>query len=164
MPLQHEYSLPPAELLGVMLDLDYLKARHERFKGVGTPEVERTDTDAIVTTIRQLPMDKIPGAFRGFVGDGRIVQVDTWHLPEPSQDNDATVVGDWRADLSSAPARMGGEYRVEPAESGSSYSVSVEVSIKVPLVGGKLESQVRGYLEHLIGKEQTYLAEWISNP
>jgi hypothetical protein len=164
MTLQHDYSLPPAELLDVMLDLDYLNARHERFKGVGTPEVERTDSNAIVTTIRQLPMDKIPGAFRGFVGDGRIVQVDTWQLPDSSEENGAAIVGSWRATLSSAPARMGGEYLVEPAESGSSYSVSVEVSVKVPLVGGKLESQVRGYLEHLVGKEQTYLSEWISGP
>ena len=40
MALEHEYPLSPAELFGVLTDLDYLKARHERFGGVGTPTVE----------------------------------------------------------------------------------------------------------------------------
>jgi len=161
MDLQHDYPIAPAELLAIMLDLDYLKARHERFKGVGTPEVERTDSEAVVTTIRQLPLDKVPGTFRGFVGDGRIVQVDTWQLP-PSPADSTPILGDWRANLSAAPARMGGQHRISAGENGADYTVSVDVSVKVPLIGGKIEGQVRGYLEHLIGKEQAYLADWIA--
>lgn len=161
MALQHQYSLAPDELLAVMLDLDYLKARHERFNGVGTPEVDRSDDQALITTIRQLPMDKVPGAFKGFVGDGQIVQVDTWQLPPA--DSTGAVSGSWRADLGTAPAKMGGDHLVESTGSGSEYSVTVNVSIKVPFVGGKMESQVRGYLEHLIGKEQAFLDEWVAS-
>jgi Protein of unknown function (DUF2505) len=160
MPLDHSYALPPSELLAIMLDLDYLKARHERFNGVGTPEVERSDTEAVITTVRQLPMDKVPGAFKGFVGDGQIVQVDTWQLPNESTASEVT--GEWRADLGSAPAKMGGTHIVQSTDGGSDYSVTVDVSIKVPFVGGKMEGQVRGYLEHLIGKEQEFLEEWVA--
>jgi hypothetical protein len=160
MALQHEYPIPPSELLEILLDLEYLQARHERFRGVGTPAVERGEAKVSVTTIRQLPMDKIPGAFRGFVGDGQITQVDTWHLPEAGEA--VVVLGDWRAELPSAPARMGGEHHIEANDDGSTYDITVDVSIKVPLVGGKMEGQVRGYLEHLIGKEQAYLADWVA--
>jgi len=161
MPLQHSYPLPPSELLAIMIDLDYLKARHERFKGVGTPEVERTGSDAIITTVRQLPLDKIPGAFRGFVGDGQITQVDTWHLAESTAPDELPILGDWRAELPSAPARMGGQHRVEPTEAGSDYTITVDISVKIPLFGAKVEEQVRGYMEHLITKEQAFLGDWI---
>ena len=31
----------------------------------------------------------------------------------------------------------------------------------MPFVGGKIEQQVRGYLDHLITKEQAFLADWL---
>jgi hypothetical protein len=29
-------------------------------------------------------------------------------------------------------------------------------------VGGKIEQQVRGYLDHIITKEQGFLADWVA--
>ena len=63
-------------LLDALADPDYLAARHERFGGVGAPSAERSNPDVVITTVRQLPMDKIPGAIKGLVGDGKITQVD----------------------------------------------------------------------------------------
>jgi hypothetical protein len=155
----HSYSVPPTELLDALADPNYLAARHERFGGVGAPSAERSGTDVVITTVRQLPMDKIPSAIKGLVGDGQITQVDTW---SSQPDGDGVLHGTWRADLGTAPADIGGAYLIEPTGDGCSYDCSVHVKVKVPFVGGKIEQQVRGYLDHLITKEQAFLADWLS--
>lgn len=155
----HTYSVPPTELLDALANPDYLAARHLRFGGVGAPSAERSGEDVVITTVRQLPMDKIPSAIKGLVGDGRITQVDTW---SSQPDGDGVLAGSWRADLGTAPADIGGEYSIEPTDGGCSYDCSVNVKVKVPFVGGKIEQQVRGYLDHLITKEQAFLADWLS--
>ena len=155
----YEYSLPPTELLDALSNEKYLLARNERFAGVGDPSSETDGEQIVITSMRQLPMDKIPGMVKGMVGDGRITQVDTWNR---TPDVEGVVTGSWRADLGTAPATIGGEYRIAPTSSGSSYSCSVDVSVKVPFIGGKIEEQVRAYLDRLVTKEQEFLADWVS--
>jgi Protein of unknown function (DUF2505) len=156
----HTYDEAPDALLAALADASYLAARHERFGGVGdAPVAEETDSEVVITTVRQLPMDKIPAAVKGLVGDGQITQVDTW-ARQP--DESGSIRGAWRADLGTAPAVIGGAYTIEPDAEGSSYSCSVEVKVKVPFIGGKIEEQVRGYLDHLISKEQAFLADWLN--
>jgi hypothetical protein len=103
-------------------------------------------------------MDKIPSAIKGLVGDGQITQVDTWSTVA---DAEGTLHGSWRADLGTAPAIIGGDYTIEPTDDGSSYSCGVNVKVKVPFIGGKIEQQVRGYLDYLITKEQAFLDDWL---
>ncbi|MGB2840043.1 MAG: DUF2505 domain-containing protein [Actinomycetes bacterium] len=153
------YPVPPTVLLDALGNLDYLAARSARFGGVGTPTVEFSDDTVGITSIRQLPMDKIPSAIKGLVGDGQITQVDTWtREPHP----DGSLKGTWRADLGSAPADMGGDYTIVHTDEGSSYSCSINVKVKVPFIGGKIEQQVRGYLDYIVSKEQQFLADWLS--
>ena len=154
----HAYPVSPVALLDALSDPDYLLARNERFAGVGTPSAERADGRVVITAARQLPMDKIPGPVKGLVGDGKITQVDTW---SSSPDADGALSGSWRAELGTAPATIGGEYRIDPDGSGCQYSCSVEVKVKVPFIGGKIEEQVRTYLDKLITKEQDFLADWL---
>ena len=155
----HTYPVPPERLLAVLTDPDYLTARQERFAGVGDPTVESTGDDIAVTLVRQLPMDKIPGAIKGFVGNGQITQVDTWST---TPEADGVRVGEWTGTVATAPADIGGTYRISPDGDGSRYDVDIRVKVKVPLIGGKIEQQVRSYLDHIIAKEQTFLADWIS--
>jgi hypothetical protein len=159
MTHSHTYPVPPERLLAVLTDPDYLAARQERFAGVGDPTVESTGDDIAVTLVRQLPMDKIPGAVKGFIGDGRITQVETWST-SPAEDE--ALLGTWRGEVAAAPADIGGTYRIAPEADGSRYDIDVRVKVKVPLVGGKIEQQVRGYLDHIITKEQGFLADWVA--
>jgi hypothetical protein len=154
----YDYSVSPSALLDALANLDYLAARSERFGGVGAPTTERSEDSVVITAVRQLPMDKIPSAIKGLVGDGQITQVDTWSTVP---DADRSLRGSWRADLGTAPAIIGGDYAIETTDEGSSYSCSVNVKVKVPFVGGKIEQQVRGYLDHLITKEQAFLDDWL---
>jgi hypothetical protein len=155
----HDYSVSPGDLLDALSDKSYLLARHERFAGVGEPTVEQDGDSVVVTAVRQLPMDKIPGPVKGLVGDGQITQVDTWST---TPDGDGTLSGTWTADLGTSPAVIGGEYEISSSGDGCTYSCSVNVKVKVPFIGGKIEEQVRGYLDRLITKEQDFLADWLT--
>lgn len=159
MPLQHDYPLAPEALFAVVTDPAYLGARGARFGGVGTPEVERQGYLVVVRTQRQLPPDKIPGPARGMVGNGIIEQEDTWTLPD---DDNGSVTATWRAHLGSAPAALGGEHRITVIDDGSRYAITVDVKVHIPLLGRKLEDQVSGYLQLLIGKELDFLGDWIT--
>jgi hypothetical protein len=154
----HNYSVSPGQLLDTLSDKTYLLARHERFGGVGEPTVTTDDGAIVITTVRQLPMDKIPGAVKGLVGDGKITQVDTW---SSTADVDGEISGTWRAELGTAPATIGGQYGIAPSSDGCIYSCSVNVKVKVPFIGGKIEEQVRAYLDRLITKEQEFLGDWV---
>jgi len=156
MVVEHEYPLPPVELFAVLTDNDYLAARHQRFGGVGTPEVIRDGDRVQLRITRQLPMDRIPGPAQRFVGDGRLVQVDDWDT------GDVPLIGTWHAEVDHAPIDLRGANQIEPIATGSRYSIGVEVKVRVPVIGRQFEGQVRGFLDSLIGKEQAYLAEWIS--
>ena len=158
MKVSHDFPLAPAELFTVLTDHAYLAARLERFGGIGEPTVENEDDEVVVTTKRQLPLDKVPGAFRGFVGDGQILQIDRWQLDGDSSPSD----GKWSATVGNAPAEIGGTHEIREAAEGSNYSIGIEVSIKIPFIGKQFEPQVASYLENLISKDLDYLGEWIA--
>ena len=154
-----DYPVAPSALLVALSNPDYLAARSERFGGVGAPTAETSDDEVVITSVRQLPMDKIPSAIKGLVGDGQITQVDTWIRQSQA---DGAMQGSWRADLGTAPADIGGAYSIVPIDAGSCYSCSINVKVKVPFIGGRIEQQVRGYLDYLVTKEQQFLADWVS--
>ena len=161
MNVTHQFSLPPAEVFDALTTPEYLAARQKKFGGVGEPVIAEDASSVVVTTKRQLPLDKIPGAFRGFVGDGQITQIDRWNGAEAPEASPTS--GTWSATVGTAPATIGGTHQLDAVDGGTQYTIGIDVSIKIPLVGGKLESQVSGYLEYLIGKELDYLDQWIAS-
>jgi hypothetical protein len=160
MAVEHEYPLTPVELFAMVTDPGYLAARSARFGGVGDPQVADDGTQVVVSTTRQLPTDKIPGPVRSMVGDGTIVQIDTWTSPDAGA---RLVSATWRADVGSAPADMGGEHTISAVAAGSRYAITVDVTVRVPLVGRQLAAQIGGYLNQLISAEQRYLSEWVAD-
>ena len=105
-----------------------------------------------MTTPRQLPLDKVPSAFRRFVGDGRLVQIDSWR----------GTAGSWTIDAGHAPIRLGGTHQVTAVGPGCSYAVTGEVQVTLPVVAGRPRPSGRDYLGELIRAEQKFAAEWLT--
>jgi hypothetical protein len=156
MHVEREYATTPAQLLETLVDPDYLAALGERFAGVGEAEIEAGDTAVTVTTRRQLPVEYIPAAARSFVGDGVVTQIDLWPL-----DGDDPVDGSWTARLDGAPASMGGGYTIQGTDDGCLLTVTAQVKVKIPLVGGKIESEIRRYLESLVTRQMDFTQQWL---
>lgn len=158
MQVHHRYGATPVTLVGVLTDLAFLRARSARYGGVGAPSVSRSGTQVEVRTVRQLPMEHVPSAFRRFVGDGRCEQVDTWR--PVADDND--IAGWWRVDAGRAPIALHGQHVITgDADGCSTYVVSADVKVTIPVVAAALARQVETYLAQLIASEQQFLAEWL---
>jgi hypothetical protein len=159
MVIEHSYPVAPAALLATLTDPQYQAARLEKFGGVGDAQITRNGSQVEVRGTRQLPKDKLPAAAAPFVGDGQLVQVDTW---ESDAADGAPVTGTWKAEVGTAPVDLGGTYTITAADDGSTYSVAATVKVNVPFFGRQLEPQIESYLNSLVTAEQEFLAEWVA--
>ncbi len=157
MQVTHEYAVAPNALLDVLTDAAFLAARGEKFGAAGDAVVVRDGDAVTITTPRQLPLDQVPSAFRGFVGNGTVVQTDELAT------NGEGVSGTFSIDAGGAPVKIWGTHEIAVAAGGSTYTIVATVKASVPFIGGAIESQVAGYLKKLIVEEQAFAAEWIES-
>jgi hypothetical protein len=149
------YDVSPPTLLDVLTDPTFLAARGERYGGIGAPKIERTSTTIVVTTTRQLPLDRVPAPFRRFVGNGQAVQVDTWSITDGPG-----VVGTWTLDTGAAPIDLHGSYTIVDEPPGCRYAVEADVRVHIPVLARRLERQVAEHLADLVRAEQAFAADW----
>ena len=157
MRVEHRYDVRTAELLEVLLDPAFLAARSARYGGIGAPTVTRASAGVEVRTVRQLPLEHVPSAFRRFVGDGRVEQVDTW---PPVEGDD--VAGRWTLETGRAPIALHGTHTVTGQGDGCRYVVTADIRVTVPVVAGRLTRQVESYLVQLVTSEQAFLGDWVT--
>ena len=157
MRVEHSYVVAPRALLDVLTDERFLAARSARFGGGGTPVVKRSGDDAIVVTVpRKLPVDAVPGPFRSMVGNGNLVQTDTW-----SEIADDQVAGTWTTDVGDTPLQLNGTHEITATNAGCRYVITAKVKVKVRFIGGQAEGLVRQRLADLVGREMEFAGKWL---
>ena len=157
MRVEHAYVVAPQALFGVLTDEAFLSARGSRFGGSAEPTVHRTGATVVVTVPRQLPVDAVPGPFRGMVGNGALLQTDTW-----SAGTDGRIAGTWTADVGGAPLELHGSHEITATTDGCRYVVTAQVKVRVRFIGGQAEKMVRQRLADLVSAEQEFAAEWLA--
>ncbi len=92
-------------------------------------------------------------------GDLSFVRQETW-TPLVNGRATAVVVGT----IPGAPAGLTGDAVLTPATSrpGSRLAFTATVEVRVPLVGGKIESFIGNQLVDLLIAEQRFTTEWIT--
>ena len=115
--------------------------------------------DGVTTTrvSRTLPTAKMPAVARRFVGPTiDLVEIVAWSMVSPQ-----TWHGDAAADIavSGRDARFRGRAAIEPAAPGARYSLSGDVVIKVPLVGGTVEKLAADALVRAVNAQLLAAAE-----
>ena len=138
------------EVFSVLTSPGWSATKAERF-GDGaelTAHEERPDGGVRVVSSRRLP-DGVPGFLQKFLpADGRVLETFDWRGPEAGARH-----GTWEVEIAGAPASLGGTVRLEPAATGSTYTLEGEVKVKVPLIGSKAEAFIAGMVEKLAAKE-----------
>lgn len=109
---------------------------------VGTDDhqtsLTRGSDDVVVVSSRALPQD-IPGPLGKVIPSGlRPTQTDVWQADPRDGARHAT----WTVVSPGVPIRIGGRIRLEPTDSGCRRIVDGDATVKVPMIGGKLESMV----------------------
>lgn len=111
-----------------------------------------------VVTTQTLRADRLPGVVIQFHrGDLSFVREETW---TPVLDGTATATV--KGSIPGAPANLTGTAVLSPAGSGSRLEFTVEVEVRVPLVGGKIENFIGGQLVDLLIAEQRFTTQWIT--
>jgi hypothetical protein len=131
----HTYAAPLDSVLDMFGDPDAVVARYE---GMGHRDVEvlectRTDDSLRVRTSRVVEVD-LPGFARKVLSPtNTMVQTDEW-----TASGDGTWDGTVAVDVQGAPVKMSGSMRLEPAGYGTTMHLTLSMSVKVPLVGGRI--------------------------
>jgi hypothetical protein len=111
--------------------------------------VDRTGEGFVLSSDQVQRTEGLPSFARKFAGETtRAVQVEEW----PDEHG-----GTLRIDTPGKPSSMQGTIALVPTATGTTEVVELDIKVKVPLIGGKLESlladQVRGAMdtEHEVG-------------
>jgi hypothetical protein len=111
-----------------------------------------------VITSHVLHADGLPALVSQFHhGDLRIRREEHW---QPVRDGQSTVTVS--GVIAGAPVTLDGAGVLTPAGSGSRLAVTLSIEVKVPLVGGKIETFIGGQLVDLLTAEQRFTTVWIT--
>ncbi|OMC01560.1 DUF2505 domain-containing protein [Mycolicibacterium fortuitum] len=118
-----------------------------------------TDGDIKAVTTQVLHANRLPGLVSQFHrGDLSIRREEHW---QPVRDG--ATHGTVQGSVSGAPVSLSGTTTLAAAGAGSRLSVHITVEVRVPLVGGKIESFIGSQLVELLRAEQRFTSVWITN-
>ena len=134
MRFRHEltYDASPAEVFEMLSDPAFREACCAA-QGVISAEVdlERSGAGFTLTIDQERRTDDLPSFARAFAGDStRAIQHEKWE--------DSTG-GTLRIEAPGKPSEIKGTITLRPEGSGSREIIELDLKIKVPLIGGKLE-------------------------
>jgi hypothetical protein len=165
MPSQIDYrhtsTFPAAAVYGALVDAEYLRAR---LAELGGPEASivshRADEHGAELTVRhQLEVDGLPPAIRSFL-TGRLILERTEHWTVGPNGRTGTV--DVQVDGAPVPATAAGRLGVtDTAGGGSEFRVLADVTVSLPLFGGRIEEFVAGKVRELLDLEARFTDRWL---
>ena len=129
------YAAPIDAVVALLADRAATIARYE---GMGHRDVEILELDGgddalHVKSSRVVDVD-IPGfAKKVLKPTNTMVQTDDWH-----RNGDGTWAGSFGVEVKGAPVRIAGAMTLTPVADGTRHDVTIDLQVKVPLIGGKI--------------------------
>jgi uncharacterized protein YndB with AHSA1/START domain len=156
MLLRHEivYDAPLADVFAMLSDPMFRQAAAEA-TGVISAEVSITPGgEGISVRIDQVqPTEGVPGFAKKFAGETtRAVQTEEWSSP---------AGGTITIETPGKPTSIKGTLTLTESGGRTTETLEAEVKVKVPLIGGKLESLMADLVAAGMDKEQTAGAAWL---
>jgi hypothetical protein len=157
----HRYPYPVTTVAAVMVASEYLRARLAEVGGEHSELVSCEQDPSGTTTIVQrhgIPSTKIPSFVRALV-PGRIAieRTETWR--RHGEDAAATV----RATVSGTPGVIEGSLDLAPSGTTNCVlTVTMRVTVPLPIVGRRVETFVVEQLVGLLDKEHEFTVEWLA--
>ncbi len=134
MKFRHElrYDAAPSEVFEMLADPAFRQAACEAQDVISADVQLDREGDGFSLVIDMLQRtDDLPGFARTFAGEStQAIQRETW----AGRDG-----GDLRIEAPGKPTSMRGTIRLEPDGAGTTEVVELEIKVRVPLIGGKLE-------------------------
>ena len=116
------------------------------------------DGSVDVVTTQVLKSSRLPAMVSQFHrGDLEITREERWTGLINGTAN-AVVTGS----ISGAPVSVTGNAQLQPSDTGARMAFHADVTVRVPLVGGKLENFIGNQLVELLTAEQRFTTRWIA--
>jgi len=116
------------------------------------------DGSVDVVTTQVLRATQLPALVTQFHrGDLQIKREESW-TPLVDGKADAVITGS----ISGAPVTVTGNAELTPSDTGARLAFHADVTVRVPLVGGKLENFIGNQLLELLSAEQRFTTRWIA--
>lgn len=133
-----------------------------KFEGMGHHGVEVLTQESTATSLhieitREVDVEGIPGFAKKFIKPrNTVVSTDDWN-----DHGDGTYGGGFVLDTVGTPVQISGVTLLTPDGDITPYEVTVEVNVKVPLVGGKLADFSKGIVEKQLDAEFALGDAWL---
>ena len=158
MKFRHElaYDAPPAQVFAMLADPEFRRAVAEAMDVISADVRLEPDGEGFQLTIDQLQKtDDLPGFARTFAGDStQAIQREVWLGPSG---------GNLSIEAPGKPTTMSGTITLEPSGSGTTEVVELEIKVKVPLIGGKLEKLMAEKVKAGMVTEHGVGTTWLLN-
>jgi hypothetical protein len=136
--LQHtltfQYDRPVDEVLSLVLDPAFIT---ERSTAAGETDIRATvrrDGDRTVVVNQRNVRRELPSfAAKLFSPVNEVTQTETWNI------GGEVKTGTLQISVKGAPITIGGSFDLRPQGTGSTYRVTYDITVRIPLIGGKLE-------------------------
>jgi hypothetical protein len=151
--LQHtitfHYDGPVEKVLSLVLDPAFVTERSTALGETDIKVTARRDGDrAVIVNQRNVRRELPSFAAKLFSSVNEVTQTETWDLAGEVK------TGTFQIAVKGAPLKMTGSFDLRADGAGSVYRATFDITVKVPLIGGKLE---RFTLDQTIGGEQKQL-------
>lgn len=156
--IEHRATFPAsvADVVAAQSDEAALHARLAEIGGTGAAlEGHTVDGDEVrYTLVQGVPADKLPSVAQKFVsGDLMVRREHVWRGGE----------GTIRAQVDGIPGEITGTVSVEPDGDAAARQVTRgEVTVRIPLVGGKLEGLIAEQVTTLLEREADFTTSWLA--
>jgi hypothetical protein len=150
------YDAPPKAVFAMLGDAVFREQVCEaQHTSESTATVDGVDDTMSVTVDQRRPAEGIPSFAKKFVGDTiHIVQREEW-----SSATDAKL----EVGIPGKPGHLHGTITLRPDGDGTIETVSGEIKVHIPLVGGKIEGLIAELLEHALRAEQRVGTAWLAD-
>jgi hypothetical protein len=129
------YAAPVESVIAMLQDKS---ATVDKYESMGHQDVQVLEfaaaADAMrIVSSRVVTVD-LPGfAKKALKPTNTIVQTDEWR-----RGADGSWSGTFSGDVKGSPVKISGTMMLAPAASGAEHTVTIDVQVKIPLIGGKI--------------------------
>ena len=155
----HLFAAPLDECWAMFSDPD---SHVEKFTSMGhrelrVAECERDDTHLRLVIDRLVDVDVPSFAKKVLRPTNQLRSVDEWNRKD-----DTTCAGTFVVSTKGVPIDISGTTSLTAESDGSRYDIAVEVTVRVPLIGGRIADVARGMVERQLAEEFRLGDEWLA--
>ncbi|MDX8055336.1 DUF2505 domain-containing protein [Lentzea sp. BCCO 10_0798] len=156
--IEHHTTSPHSaeKVFGAMVDETYLRDRLAAIGGKDAQLVTYSSTGEKTSyQLKQgVPAEHVPSAVKAALGGDLVIQrTETW----------AAGAGTVEVAVNGVPSRLDGSFTILDNGSGAKVTLSGEVKVSIPFLGGKIEKLIAEQVAVLLDKESEFTSQWLAS-